>query len=101
MSYIPKWFKDIKASTDELSSATIKTCPGFIDYFKQGYVVSLWCDVYLNITIQNNKLQSALVKYADHDNWSIYDETNIFDLWEPSSNGWEYAEKVLNEINQK
>lgn len=57
MSYIPKWFKDIKASTDELSSATIKTCPGFIDYFKQGYVVSLWCDVYLNITIQNNKLQ--------------------------------------------
>ena len=58
--HIPQWFKGVKTTTDDLSPATIRTCPGFIDYFKQGYVVSLWCDLRVNIQNKGGKLSYDL-----------------------------------------
>jgi len=69
--HIPKWFKNIKPVNDEFSFPTIKTCPGFIDYFKQGYVVSLWCDLILDIKIINEE-----VNY----NWSVPDKIYKFEI---------------------
>ena len=56
VAHIPTWFKNVNKSNDELSDANIKTCPGFVDYFKQGYVVSLWCDLKINLIIKNDKM---------------------------------------------
>ena len=46
--YIPKWFSHNKPSK-EPNRSNVKNCIGFIDYFKMGYVIPLWCD--LNIII--------------------------------------------------
>lgn len=46
--YIPKWFSHSKPSHIPYNS-NVKNCIGFIDYFKAGYVIPLWCD--LKITI--------------------------------------------------
>ena len=57
--FIPKWFKNIPNSgvCPEGGSlpihSNIKRCPGFIDYFKNGYVVQMWCDLYLRFDKQN------------------------------------------------
>ena len=51
--FIPEWFK--KAPSFPLSSnkltavPTVKRCPGFIDFFKMGYVLPAWCDFHLEI----------------------------------------------------
>lgn len=49
---IPDWFKqmplDCVPGMNE-HPGTAKRCPGLIDYFKQGYVVRLWCDLHLKI----------------------------------------------------
>ena len=50
---------------------------------------------------QNQRLASALMFYADHHNWgrsvsSVTNRLSIYnDLWIPSDNGWEPAEKAL------
>jgi hypothetical protein len=48
ISHVPDWFKSMKSNLD-LTSSTIKRCPSFIDFFKKGYVVNMWCDLYLNV----------------------------------------------------
>ena len=47
-NHMPEWFKSLKPDLDVVSS-TVKRCPSFIDFFKKGYVVNMWCDLYLNI----------------------------------------------------
>ena len=32
-----------------IDKSTVRRCPGIIDFFKLGYVVPLWCDLYINI----------------------------------------------------
>ena len=54
---LPQWFKDIKKSgiTEDRNKipllSNIKACPGFIDYAMQGYVVSMWCDLHINVNL--------------------------------------------------
>ena len=54
---LPQWFKDIKESGVTEGNNKIplysnfKSCPGFIDFAMQGYVVPLWCDVHLNVNL--------------------------------------------------
>ena len=52
--FIPEWFKKtpaFPAGSNELTSMpTVKRCPGFIDFFKMGYVLPAWCDFHLEIT---------------------------------------------------
>jgi hypothetical protein len=43
--FIPQWFKDIPNFVED--TTTVKHCPSFPDYFSQGYIVPMWCDVKL------------------------------------------------------
>jgi hypothetical protein len=52
--FIPEWFKKapaFPAGRNKLTDMpTVKNCPGFIDFFKLGYVLPAWCDFHLEIT---------------------------------------------------
>ena len=51
--FIPEWFKKAPAfpagSNELLDLPTVKRCPGFIDFFKMGYVLPAWCDFHLEL----------------------------------------------------
>jgi hypothetical protein len=50
--FIPDWYKKLKAFPDEQGlnfKGTVKVCPSFKDYFNSGYVITLWCDLILNV----------------------------------------------------
>ena len=53
--FIPEWFKKAPAFPEgerwnELTDVpTVKRCPGFIDFFKMGYVLPAWCDFHLEL----------------------------------------------------
>tara|TARA_Y100001951_G_C11227395_1_gene232497 strand:- start:21 stop:743 length:723 start_codon:yes stop_codon:yes gene_type:complete len=51
--FIPEWFKkapSFRSGENELTSMpTVKRCPGFIDFFKMGYVLPAWCDFHLEV----------------------------------------------------
>tara|TARA_Y100000296_G_C5128018_1_gene233961 strand:- start:323 stop:1036 length:714 start_codon:yes stop_codon:yes gene_type:complete len=53
--FIPEWFKKAPAFPEgeewnELTDLpTVKRCPGFIDFFKLGYVLPAWCDFHLEL----------------------------------------------------
>ena len=56
-NFIPEWFQKAPSFHDHKDfvnrageGGTIKICPGLTDFFKIGYVVSLWCDLYIDIT---------------------------------------------------
>lgn len=49
---IPSWFKKMPLDITEQFTGhpgTLKRCPGFVDLYKEGYVVKLWCDLYIKI----------------------------------------------------
>ena len=54
--FIPEWFKKAPAFPEgerwnELTDVpTVKRCPGFIDFFKMGYVLPAWCDFHLELS---------------------------------------------------
>ena len=55
-NHIPSWFKTMPRDIVPdalLHPGTAKRCPSFVDYFSQGYVISLWCD--LAITINKDR----------------------------------------------
>jgi len=55
-NHIPSWFKNMPRDLMPnalLHPGTAKRCPSFVDYFSQGYVISLWCD--LAITINKDR----------------------------------------------
>lgn len=48
----PEWFKSMPRDIDPsamLHPGTVKRCPSFVDYFSQGYVIKLWCDLAVSI----------------------------------------------------
>ena len=51
--YIPEWFHDtptwLEDQVDKIDTPTVKACPGIADFFKMGYVIPLWCDLYIDI----------------------------------------------------
>ena len=84
-NFIPEWFQKAPSfhsnQPGTLNRAgdggTIKICPSFGDYFKMGYVVSLWCDLYIDFEneaewqwrVPNNKYNFDLHpswQYKDH-----------------------------------
>ena len=52
--FIPEWFKKapsfLPESNELTAMPTVKRCPGFIDFFKLGYVIPAWTDLHLEIT---------------------------------------------------
>ena len=56
-NYIPEWWKNTPSFIPNMEvdrprpreRATIKVCPSVQDWFLQGYVLPMWCDLYLEI----------------------------------------------------
>jgi len=66
---IPQWFKSSKTDKDNLTwdiqsfKGSIKTCPGLIDYFTKGYVMTMWCDLKIEITPDGWKYRTPNSKF--------------------------------------
>jgi hypothetical protein len=51
--FLPLWFKNMPKFIQEdnfKDKGTLKNCPGFVDYYKNAYVVTMWCDFHLKVT---------------------------------------------------
>ncbi len=77
--FIPKWFKDIPAD----KKMSVKNCPSFPDYFSQGYVVPMWCDVKL----QKDKLEWRWETSTVGFNWNSHENHQFVDYTDASFNG--------------
>ena len=53
--FMPEWFKHApKYLTEDFADkGTIKNCPGFIDLYKNAYVVPMWCDSHIKADNKN------------------------------------------------
>lgn len=53
---IPEWFKKTPPNKNGLTyeiqtfKGSIKTCPGLMDYFTNGYIMTMWCDLKIEVT---------------------------------------------------
>ena len=56
--YIPKWWKNVppfmpniegEKKQNERVRETIKICPSIQDWFSQGYVIPMWCDLHIEV----------------------------------------------------
>jgi len=71
----PSWWKNAPPHTGgmapKIDPGTIKTCPGFVDLFKYGYVIRMWCDVSIEIDDKGSyewKTSSDLFSFEGHIN---------------------------------
>lgn len=68
--YLPEWWKnmprfpDVELSPDAINKGTAKNCPAFVDFFKHGYVVPLWCDLELEVTQQGYSVKTSYDKFV-------------------------------------
>lgn len=69
---LPTWFKNMprEVSNHEGSGIleTVKQCPGYIDYFKEGYVLNMWCDLRLTINEDGSYFYEASTKEFEFSN---------------------------------
>jgi len=62
-NHIPQWWKDIKIPSknnpEELNkNYGMKGCPGFIEYYKLGYIMPLWTDLTLYSAGKNREFET-------------------------------------------
>lgn len=76
LKYIPKWWKDLPTDlmnknmfVSETPASTMKGCTGFIDFYKNGFIMPLWTDIIINTSESNYSYQCADDKslILDHD----------------------------------
>ena len=56
--FIPDWWKRVQRKIDSKldDKGTVRNCPSFPEYINQGFVVPLWCDLYLEIGQDNTSM---------------------------------------------
>lgn len=72
IKFFPDWFKKLKSHPEEYGKTfvgTVKSCPSFVDFYRHGYVVPLWCD--LRVTIREDyswgwQSPSELFQFTEH-----------------------------------
>ena len=48
--YVPDWWTRVERMVDSLEAkGSVKNCPSMPEYMTQGFVVPLWCDLYVNV----------------------------------------------------
>jgi hypothetical protein len=74
-NFIPQWFKNIPSTIP----ASVKVCPSFPDYFSQGYIIPMWCDVKLTYKketdIWNWQSSSTIFDWENHSQEQFIDHT--------------------------
>jgi hypothetical protein len=74
-NFIPQWFKNIPSLIEGVT--TVKNCPSFPDYFSQGYILPMWCDVRLK-SDENGwswDTPTALISWDNHGDKQFLDYT--------------------------
>lgn len=56
LNFIPQWWKETPKIQDEIP--TIKNCPGFIEYYKNGIVIPSWFEMEITISEDPTELYS-------------------------------------------
>jgi hypothetical protein len=74
--FYPEWWKQMpkEYELDGIKTSTLKRCPGFIDYYKTGFMMPMWSD--LTIEILNNGYKwvfSDGLSEIEHHNPKQYD----------------------------
>ena len=77
--FIPKWFKDIPSGLGN----TVKNCPSFPDFFSQGYILPMWCDVELESTSEGWQWKTSL----DQITWDVHQNNQFLDYTKANFNG--------------
>jgi len=76
---LPPWFKNMPSVMNKdliHHPGTIKKCPGFVDFFKYSYILTLWCDLYIKINDDNSYVMhspEAHFKFEMHFNNQFID----------------------------
>jgi hypothetical protein len=80
--FFPEWWKDMpltfKKNNDNIKTA--KTCPSFVQFYNQGFVIPMWCDTILRRESDNSfTWQTSTDKFSwdFHLNDQLLDYTNI------------------------
>lgn len=66
--FLPEWWKAIPSSYFDqdkplIPNTTMKKCAGFIDLYRHGFIIPLWCD--LNITIGKKGTADYAYQFSD------------------------------------
>jgi hypothetical protein len=78
--FIPQWFKDIPSS----NSMSIKNCPALPDYFSQGYIIPMWCDVRMSVEKNGNwNWNTSVGKFS----WTSHSNDQLINHTDASFNG--------------
>jgi len=61
--FYPEWWKSLPKAVyeDSFPTPTMKTCAGFIDLYKRGFMFPMWCDLFVKV----EEGGSYVWKYAD------------------------------------
>lgn len=67
---LPTWFKNMPKSVegDNGRTETAKQCPAYIDYFSEGYVLKMWCDLRLTINQDGSYFYKSSAKEFEFSN---------------------------------
>lgn len=72
---LPEWFKSIQKN----KSQTLRSCPGFIEMFKDSIVIPLWTDI--SITYKGNRLIKVEIPGINPGTEGMYIEQHHPDQW--------------------
>lgn len=82
-NFIPSWWKNLQSGnnnvskTMKVSGGTVKNCPSFPDYFSNGFILPMWCDVILRYNKSTNiydyELSNKDFIIEDHGNQQFLD----------------------------
>jgi hypothetical protein len=81
--HMPEWYKQLERkrpdrnplTTDKVNKGTIRHCPAIPEYLSMGYVVPLWCDVwiYSDEKTWKYKIPTERFKFTNHGNHQYKD----------------------------
>lgn len=75
--FIPDWWKNVERLIDKRydQKGTVRNCPSFPEYLMQGFVVPLWCDLYLKIEEDKWEWRSSnqIFNFSSHSNEQFKD----------------------------
>lgn len=78
--YIPQWFQNTPTWLDhqisKVDNPTVKGCPGIADFFKMGFVIPLWCDLYINVKEDGTwtwRTPHKRFYFESHEQWQFKD----------------------------
>ena len=83
-NFIPEWFLKTPSWLDnqmpKIERGTVKTCPGIADFFKVGYVIPLWCDLYVTVKADGTwtwHTPMDTFQFQEHPSWQFTEHLSI------------------------